>query len=111
MNGKKLIPLLTSIGLVIALALAIVPTGGATVAQAEKTYNCLNPQSGPPRILFTGTLLDAQEFYQQTTIVPAASNSPIAKYTDGLPIVIPTEEAVREVLTGTTHQPDELIHS
>ena len=30
-------------------------------------------------------------------------------YTDGLPVVIPTEERVKEMLKGTSHKPDELI--
>jgi hypothetical protein len=64
----------------------------------------------PQRILFEGTLLDAQDFYQATTPVANCRNCPIAKYTDGLPIVIPTEEAVREVLTGTGHTPQEAIY-
>jgi hypothetical protein len=31
------------------------------------------------------------------------------KMTDGLPIVIPTEEKVRQMLTGTSHRPDEIV--
>jgi hypothetical protein len=64
----------------------------------------------PPRIIFEGTLLDAQEFFAQTTPIANCRNCPIAKYTDGLPIVIPTEEAVKEMLTGTSHKPDEEIY-
>ncbi len=66
----------------------------------------------PPtaRVIFEGTLLDAQDFYQQTTPVANCRNCPISKYTDGLPIVIPTEEAVSEMLTGTSHAPEELIY-
>lgn len=30
-------------------------------------------------------------------------------WTDGLPIVLPTEERVAEVLTGTDHDPDEIV--
>ena len=30
-------------------------------------------------------------------------------YTDFLPIIIPTEEAVEEMLTGTSHHPDEVV--
>ncbi|HHX75350.1 MAG TPA: hypothetical protein GX699_10655 [Firmicutes bacterium] len=32
-----------------------------------------------------------------------------AGLTDGLPVIIPTEEKVKEMLTGTSHSPDELI--
>ncbi len=63
----------------------------------------------PARILFEGTLDDAQEFFQQTTPVANCRNCPIAKYTDGLPIIIPTEEKVSEMLTGTSHSPEEEI--
>jgi hypothetical protein len=62
------------------------------------------------RILFEGTLDEAQEFYQQTEKIPSLKNAaPIAVYTDGLPIIIPTEERVAAMLKGTSHKPDELI--
>ncbi len=68
----------------------------------------------PPqdRVLFEGTLDEAQEFYQQTRnvfYVFWAGQSPISIYTDGLPIVLPTEERVEAMLKGTSHKPDELI--
>jgi len=62
-----------------------------------------------PRILFEGTLDEAENFYQQTEYIPSPVNAPIAIYTDGYPIRVPTEERVREMLTGTSHKPDELI--
>lgn len=62
------------------------------------------------RILFEGTLDEAQEFYQQTETFPSLRyNAPIAKYTDGLPIIIPTEERVEKMLKGTRHKPEEKI--
>jgi hypothetical protein len=61
------------------------------------------------RILFEGTLEEAQTFYQQTRHVPFPLDAPIAVYTDGYPIIVPTEERVKEMLTGTSHSPDELI--
>jgi len=65
----------------------------------------------PPqdRIIFEGTLDEAQIFFQQTKWIPAPVNAPIAVYTDGLPIIVPTEERVKEMLTGTSHAQDELI--
>ena len=65
----------------------------------------------PPqqRILFEGTLDEAQEFYQQTRMIPDPLNAPISVYTDGLPIIVPTEERVAEMLKGTSHRPDEII--
>jgi hypothetical protein len=61
------------------------------------------------RILFEGTLEDAHEFYQQTEIIPTLQNAPIARYTDGLPIVVPTEERVEAMLKGTSHRREEVI--
>ncbi len=63
-----------------------------------------------PHYIFEGTLLEAQEFFQQTEKIPQLyNNSPICKYTDGLPIVPPTEELVEKMLKGTGHKPDELV--
>ncbi|MFC1920647.1 hypothetical protein ACFLYQ_02850 [Chloroflexota bacterium] len=61
------------------------------------------------RILFEGTLEEANVFYSQTEIIPTLQNAPICKYTDGLPIVIPTEERVAAMLKGTSHNPDEIL--
>ncbi len=65
----------------------------------------------PPqdRIIFEGTLDEAQKFYQQTEVIPQPTNAPICIYTDGLPIIVPTEERVKEMLTGTSHPADEVI--
>ena len=65
----------------------------------------------PPneRILFEGTLEEAQDFYEQIEIIPSLQNAPFAKYTDGLPVRVPTEERVVEMLKGTSHPPDEII--
>lgn len=64
----------------------------------------------PPRVIYEGTILDAQKFFNQTTPIAACGDCPIAKYTDGLPIVVPTEQAVKEMLTGTKHSADEQIY-
>ncbi len=61
------------------------------------------------RILFEGTLEEAEEFYNQTEKIPSLRNAPISLYTDGLPVTIPTEERVEKMLKGTSHKPDELI--
>jgi hypothetical protein len=61
------------------------------------------------RIIFEGTLDKAQDFYEQVEIIPSLQNAPFALYTDGLPVRVPTEERVAEMLTGTSHKPDELI--
>ncbi|MBI2851126.1 MAG: hypothetical protein HYX80_08835 [Chloroflexi bacterium] len=62
-----------------------------------------------PRILFEGTLGEAQTFYQQTRYIPPPLDAPIALYTDGFPIIVPTEELVQEMLKGTSHKPEEVI--
>jgi len=61
------------------------------------------------KILFEGTLDEAQAFYQQTEYIASPTRASISVYTDGFPIIVPTEERVREMLTGTSHKPDELI--
>ena len=60
------------------------------------------------RVLFEGTLEEAEKFYEQVEFVPTlgASN---AIYGDGLPVRVPTEERVAEMLKGTSHKPDEII--
>jgi len=62
-----------------------------------------------PRILFEGSLEEAEKFYQQTENIRGLLDSPFATYTDGMPVVIPTEERVKEMLKGTSHAPDEII--
>ena len=62
-----------------------------------------------PRVLFEGTLEEAEKFYSQTENIEGCLNTPFCKYTDGLPVVIPTEERVQEMLKGTSHKPAELI--
>jgi hypothetical protein len=63
-----------------------------------------------PRYIFEGTLQEAQEFFQQEEKIPQLyNNAPICKYTDGLPIIPPTEELVAKMLKGTSHKPDELV--
>lgn len=63
-----------------------------------------------PRYIFEGTVQEAQKFFSQTEDIPQLYNSaPICKYTDGLPVVPPTEELVVEMLKGTSHKPDEIV--
>lgn len=75
-------------------------------AKEKKSGEWAPPQQ---RIIFEGTLDEAQTFYQQTKWIPTPVNAPICVYTDGFPIIVPTEERVKEMLTGTSHKPDELI--
>jgi hypothetical protein len=77
---------------------------------AEEQESGLYQPAPPPRIVFEGTLEEAEEFFQATTLVENCRNCPIATWTDGLPIVVPTEQRVAEMLTGTSHEPSEQIH-
>jgi hypothetical protein len=81
-----------------------------TPLTAKEQESGLYTPPPPPRVIFEGTLDDAQEFFQQTTPVANCYNCPISKYTDGLPIIIPTEEKVKEMLTGTSHKADEDLY-
>jgi len=76
---------------------------------AKEQEEGLYSPPAPPRILFEGTYDESQDFLQQTVLVENCRNCPIAKYTDGLPVIIPTEEKVAEMLTGTSHDPTEVI--
>jgi hypothetical protein len=82
-----------------------------TPLTAKEKESGLYTPPPPPRIIFEGTLDDAQVYFQQTTPIANCRNCPIAKYTDGAPIIVPTEEKVREMLTGTSHKPDENVFS
>ena len=62
-----------------------------------------------PRIIFEGALDEAEKFFQQEEKIPGILNADFSLYTDGLPVVVPTEERVKEMLTGTSHSPDEVI--
>jgi hypothetical protein len=50
-----------------------------------------------PRITFKGTLEEVNRFFYQRG------------WTDGMPVIPPTEEAVKEMLTGTDLPPDHLL--
>jgi hypothetical protein len=50
-----------------------------------------------PRVAFKGSLQDVNRFYYSKG------------WTDGLPIIPPTEEAVKEMLTGTDLPPDHIV--
>jgi hypothetical protein len=51
----------------------------------------------PPRVAMTGTYEEIQEYFGAQG------------WSDGLPIVPPTEERVAEMLAGTSHAPDEIV--
>lgn len=57
----------------------------------------LYKQEKPPRICMEGTISELQDYYYNMG------------WTDGLPIIPPTEENVAEMLRGTSHSPDEVV--
>lgn len=63
--------------------------------EEEKAGTFEHPK--PPKIAVRGTLEKVQEYYQTNY------------WTDGLPIIPPTEEAVKKMLTGTSHNPNEVV--
>jgi hypothetical protein len=77
------------------------------LTEKEKQAGLWNPSND--RVLFEGPLEEAEEFYSQTEVIPSLQNAPFCKYTDGLPIAIPTEERVAGMLKGTGHKPNELL--
>jgi hypothetical protein len=78
------------------------------LTEKEKSGSVFNDTDNK-RIIFEGSLEDAHEFFSQSEIIPTLKNAPICKYTDGLPIVLPTEERVAKMLTGTSHKPEEIL--
>ena len=64
----------------------------------EKESGTTEPPS-QERIIFEGTLDEAQNFFQQTKHIPSPVDAPISVYSDGYPIIIPTEDRVKEMLT------------
>ncbi|OGN90714.1 MAG: hypothetical protein A2158_03875 [Chloroflexi bacterium RBG_13_46_14] len=54
-------------------------------------------QEKPPRLFFRGTLQEVNHFFYRRG------------WGDGLPIIPPTEEAVKEMLTGTDMSPEHLV--
>lgn len=65
-------------------------------AEEKQTGSLTHPVE--PRILpFTGTYDEMQEYFLKN------------RMTDGLPIVIPTEDKVKKMLKGTSHSPGEIV--
>jgi hypothetical protein len=66
------------------------------LTKKEKERGTIVPKK-PPRIAVTGTLDKVEEYFLTH------------KWSDGLPIIPPTEERVAKMLKGTRHAPDEIV--
>lgn len=62
----------------------------------------------PPRYVFKGTYDQAVEFFNATEHVDSA-DADIGIYTDGSPVIPPTEAKVAKMLTGTSLKPDTVV--
>jgi hypothetical protein len=83
-------PRLADVGKAVAAALS------APLIEAERKTG-IEKFEAPPRVAIEGTMQAVQDyFYAQ-------------RWTDGLPIVPPTEENVAAMLKGTSHRPDEIV--
>jgi len=60
------------------------------------------------RYIFKGTYDEAMEFFSATEHVDSA-DAEVSIYTDGSPIIPPTEEKVAKMLTGTSLKPDTVV--
>ena len=77
------------------------------LTEKEKGGSIYNPPQD--RVIFEGTYDEAEEIYAKTFYVGRPLYAPIATYTDGFAVKLPTEERVKEMLKGTSHRPDEMI--
>lgn len=64
---------------------------------AEEKFPKKREPENPPRIIFKGKLEEVNRFFYQRG------------WTDGLPIIPPTEEAVKEMMAGTDYPPDYVV--
>ena len=73
----------------------------------EKYAGTYMPEK-PKRYIFEGTYDEAIEFFNTTEHVESA-DAEISIYTDGSPIIPPTEARVTKMLTGTSLSPDTVV--
>ena len=78
------------------------------LTEEEKKSGTYKPPV-PPRIAMTGTYQEVQQYFEGDLTRFPPGRAPAALMTDGLPVTPPTEESVAEMLTGTSHAPDEII--
>jgi hypothetical protein len=71
--------------------------GLTTAPAASETKSGPMRQDPPPRIALEGSLAEVQNYFDER------------HWTDGLPIIPPTEDAVAAMLKGTHHAKDEIV--
>jgi hypothetical protein len=74
----------------------IVKTLTAPLTKEEQQTGILKPKP-VPRIAVTGALSEVHDLFSKN------------RWTDGLPIIPPTEDKVKEMLKGTSHPPDKIV--
>ncbi|MDA8126911.1 MAG: hypothetical protein M0009_17205 [Deltaproteobacteria bacterium] len=94
-----------------ALALATVPKIVEALTKPlteQEKYKGKFELPKEPRIAFTGTLDEVQDFFIGD-LSKYVTTAPHAEYTDGLPVMPPTQDRVAKMLKGTKHKADEVI--
>lgn len=108
-----IIPRITSHDKAISFAPELVPKLATSLTKPltdEEKDGGIIPRERLNRIVVTGTWDQCQEYFQGGMDWAALwSQAPPARLTNGLPVVLPTEEKVEWMLSGTSHKPDELI--
>jgi hypothetical protein len=77
------------------------------LTEEEKYVGTYTPEP-LQRYIFKGTYDEAIEFFNATEYVESA-DAEISIYTDGSPIIPPTEERVAKMLTGTSLKPETVL--
>jgi hypothetical protein len=72
-------------------------TGLTEPLTKDEQYPVAKEVEKPSRVIFKGNLEEVNRFFYEKG------------WTDGLPILPPTEEKVREMLKGTRHSPEEIV--
>jgi len=79
----------------------------APLTEKEKAGGTI-PREKRSRIAFSGTYEECLAFLEGD-LARFTEGPPQAEYTDGSGVVLPTPELVANMLTGTSHSPDEVI--
>jgi hypothetical protein len=76
----------------------------------EEMYAGMYTPEKLPRYVFKGTYDEALDFFNATEHVDSA-DAEVSLYTDGSPIIPPTEAKVAKMLTGTSLKPDTVVEN